>query len=182
MILGTIFIAGSYGVGKSTLCAALSKNLEIPYYSAGDLISNINGEQYGTNKAVQNKNENQDILVVEVNKIFKQYPTILLAGHFCIFDKSYCVEKLPYSVFEKISIERILLLEADPKRILSNLSIRDKKKYEHRHIELLLKEERKAAEDISKQYNCRLHIHKMSFDESDAQKCCELLNAEGDAV
>ena len=52
--MGTIFVAGSYGVGKSTLCNAMSKVLTIPTYSAGDLISNINGEKYGENKTVKN--------------------------------------------------------------------------------------------------------------------------------
>lgn len=125
--MGTIFVAGSYGVGKSTLCNVLSKALYIPTFSAGDLIGNINGEQYGANKAVKNKDVNQDILGIEVKKKLEQYPTILLAGHFCLFDKSNCVEKLPNSIFEKISIEQILLLEADPVRISTNLSIRDKK-------------------------------------------------------
>jgi len=41
--MGTIFVAGIYGVGKSTLCANLSKELKIPTYSAGDLISSVNG-------------------------------------------------------------------------------------------------------------------------------------------
>ena len=85
--MGTIFVAGSYGVGKSTLCAALSKQLNIPTYSAGDLISFINGEKYGANKVVHNKDTNQDILATEVEKKLNQKPTILLAGHFCIFDK-----------------------------------------------------------------------------------------------
>lgn len=133
--MGTIFVAGSYGVGKSTLCNVLSKAVDIPTFSAGDLIGNINGEQYGANKAVKNKDVNQDVLGIEVKKKLEQYPTILLAGHFCLFDKSNCVEKLPNSIFEKISIEQILLLEADPLRISTNLSIRDKK-YELRHIEL----------------------------------------------
>ena len=125
--MGTIFVAGSYGVGKSTLFNVLSKALDIPTFSAGDLIGNINGEQYGANKAVKNKDVNQDILGIEVKKELEQYPTILLAGQFCLFDKSNCVEKLPNSIFEKISIEQILLLEADPVRISTNLSIRDKK-------------------------------------------------------
>lgn len=180
--MGTIFVAGSYGVGKSTLCSALSNVLTIPAYSAGDLISNVNGEQYGANKAVKDKDANQDILTFEIEKKLEQYPTILLAGHFCIFDKLNCVEKLPHSVFEKISIEQILLLGADPVRILTNLSIRDKKKYELRHIELLLEEERQAAEEISRKCSCRLHIHQMAFDESDLQKCCKILNEEVQTV
>lgn len=44
----TIFIAGVYGTGKSTMCSVLSEMLHIPAFSAGDLISAINGEQYGS--------------------------------------------------------------------------------------------------------------------------------------
>ena len=44
--MGTIFVAGSYGVGKSTLCSALSNVLTIPAYSAGDLISNVYTQEY----------------------------------------------------------------------------------------------------------------------------------------
>ena len=88
------------------------------------------------------------------------------------------MEKLPYSVFWEIALEQILLLEANPERIIYNLNSRDKKQYEHIQIERLLKEERKAAEDISKQYGCSLHIHQMSFDESDLQKCSELIHVE----
>mgnify|MGYP003308010611 CR=1 FL=1 len=47
---GIIFVAGTYGVGKSTLCDKLSERLNIPSYSSGDLISEINGETYGANK------------------------------------------------------------------------------------------------------------------------------------
>lgn len=42
-----IFIAGSYGVGKTTICNQLSKSLKIKAYSASDLISKQNNEQYG---------------------------------------------------------------------------------------------------------------------------------------
>lgn len=177
--MGTIFVAGSYGVGKSTLCAALSKQLNIPTYSAGDLISFINGEKYGANKVVRNKDTNQDILATEVEKKLNQYPTILLAGHFCIFDKLNYVEELPHSVFEKIQMDCILLLEADAERIVYNLNIRDKKNYRIEQIKLLLKEERIAAESNAKQCNCRLYIHHMSFDETDVVRCSQLLR-EGD--
>ena len=44
---GIIFVAGIYGVRKSTLCERLSISIGIPCYSAGNLISAINGEIYG---------------------------------------------------------------------------------------------------------------------------------------
>lgn len=49
---GIVFVAGIYGVGKSTLCEKLGHSIGIPCFSAGDLISALNGETYGRNKAV----------------------------------------------------------------------------------------------------------------------------------
>ena len=48
--MSVIFVAGIYGVGKSTLCEKLSQRMSIPSYSAGDLISRVNGERYGATK------------------------------------------------------------------------------------------------------------------------------------
>lgn len=96
---GVIFIAGTYGVGKSTLCDKLCRKLNIPAFSAGDLISEINGETYGKNKVVKNKIANQNILISAVEKKLSLYPTFLLAGHFCIFDKSDEVEILPWNLY-----------------------------------------------------------------------------------
>ena len=103
--MGTIFVAGAYGVGKSTLCEALSLALNVPAYSAGDLISQVNGEVYGVNKAVKDKINNQEILVNEVDRKLKKYPTILLAGHFCIFDKTPIVP-LPVSAAAMWTVKR----------------------------------------------------------------------------
>ena len=109
--MGTIFIAGIYGVGKSTLCDNLSKMLGIPAYSAGDLISSVNGEHYGANKAVTDKISNQAILALQVQELLKVTPQILLAGHFCIFDKDNNIDYLPENVFSDLEIEKMLLLK-----------------------------------------------------------------------
>ncbi len=169
--MGTIFIAGVYGVGKSTLCEQLSKELGIPAFSAGDLISSINGEVYGANKVVSDKLNNQDILLQEVSKKLSHYPEIILAGHFCIFNKDNHVEYLPESVFSNISIERIILLEADINKILSNLSIRDGRQYSTDQVFDLLIAERNMAQAIAKKIGCKLFIHNMQFDGTDFNGC-----------
>lgn len=125
--MGTIFVAGTYGVGKSTLCNKLSTALIIPDFSAGDLISAVNGETYGANKAVRDKDANQNILASQVKQLLKSTPSIILAGHFCIFDINGNVDTLPSSVFYDLEIETILLLEASSSQIIKNLSVRDKK-------------------------------------------------------
>lgn len=125
--MGTIFVAGTYGVGKSTLCNELSTALKIPDFSAGDLISAVNGETYGANKVVRDKDANQNILASQVKQLLKSTPSIILAGHFCIFDINGNVDTLPSSVFYDLEIETILLLEASASQIIKNLSMRDKK-------------------------------------------------------
>lgn len=63
-----VFASGVYGVGKSTLCESLSKRCRINYYSAGDVISNVNGEKYGSNKTVKDKELNRYILVEKITE------------------------------------------------------------------------------------------------------------------
>ena len=70
--MGTTFVAGAYGVGKSTLRAILSQSMNVSTYSARDLISRVNGEKYGAIKAVQDKDNNQDILAWVVTEKLKQ--------------------------------------------------------------------------------------------------------------
>lgn len=162
-----IFVAGIYGVGKSTLCSFLSKELNIPNFSAGDLISEVNGEKYGSNKVVKDKNGNQDILVSAINEKYKTTNTFLLAGHFCIFNAENEVDMLPDFVFGNMNIGAILLLEADVKTIIEHLSKRDGKHYSDLSIEKLQISEREQAEKISSQIGVPLLCHKMLFDGTD---------------
>ena len=173
--MGTIFVAGSYGVGKSTLCDVLSQHLEMPYFSAGDLISSVNGETYGATKAVSDKSANQDVLATEIQKIHLASPNILLAGHFCIFDKANHVEPLPVSIYSNLDIDCILLLEANPERIILNLGTRDKKMYALNEIKELIKAENQYAHRVAKTLSCPLLIHKMRFDGTDSDTCISLL-------
>lgn len=176
--MGTIFVAGIYGVGKSTLCHKLSKALCFPDYSASDLISAINGEKYGVNKCVHDKNANQDILAIQVKHLLEQIPTIFLTGHFCIFDAAGHVDELPDSIFSSLSINAILLLEASPKQIIENLSKRDRKRYSLSQIIQLQEAEIKKAKEIAKQLHCPICIHQMRFDDTDLSLCLAYLKGE----
>lgn len=176
--LETLFIAGAYGVGKSTLCSQLSKELSIPSFSAGDLISAANGEQYGPNKTVADKISNQNILAVEVYKQIQMHPQILLAGHFCIFNRENKVECLPEDVYGKLYITQILLLETSTEKIIENLSKRDCRNYTYDQISELKNNERIMAQKVSTQIGCNLHTHKMLFDKTDLGKCLSYLKGD----
>ena len=70
---GVVFVEGIYGVGKSTLCERISSLIHMPFYSAGDLISEQVGEIYGENKKVRNKDQNQNVLIECISqKIVKE--------------------------------------------------------------------------------------------------------------
>lgn len=119
----TIFIAGVYGTSKSTMCSVLSEKLHIPAFSAGDLISEINGERYGANKAVSDKNNNQVLLAARVRQLNQENEKIILVGHFCIFNSDDGIEVLPESVYSALSISQIILLEADTQTVIANLCL-----------------------------------------------------------
>lgn len=171
----TIFIAGVYGTGKSTICSALSERLNIPAFSAGDLISAINGEQYGANKAVIDKNNNQVLLAERVQELNRKHRQIILAGHFCIFNTHNGVEILPESVYSSLNITQIILLEADIQDIVLNLHRRDGKDYSEKSVTALMEKEREQSERISKQLKCSLYTHKMSFTDRDVNYVTSLL-------
>ena len=108
-----IFVSGVYGVGKSTLCNVLGDSLNIPFFSSSDLISEKNGEEYGANKSVKNKESNQYLLIKALEEKMKCFPKILLAGHFCIFDGNNNIDLLPEFVYKELHLSKIILLEAD---------------------------------------------------------------------
>lgn len=167
--MSTIFLAGIYGVGKSTLAEKISAMTGLPYFSAGDLISKVNGEKYGANKFVTDKEKNQDILVECVSEILQTTKTIILAGHFCIVNRQGEVEKLPNHVFTKLQISKIVLLEAPPSVIMEHLSGRDGKNYPLELLKDLLLQEHECAKIVSALLQCPLIIHQMRYKDEDIE-------------
>ena len=165
--MGVLFLAGIYGVGKSTLGETLSQRQGIPFYSAGDLISQVNGEIYGANKVVADKVGNQDILAIQIDRLLKQYDRILLAGHFCIVNKHGEVDCLPQDAFKNLYLDKIILLEAEEEQILDHLCARDAKKYSPELVAALLQTEREMAHAVSAELNCPIVTHCMTYTPAD---------------
>ena len=172
---GIYFFAGIYGVGKSTLCQKLSQITSIPFYSASDLISEINGEIYGVNKAVKDKNKNQDILISAINHKLETVPSLILAGHFCIFDKEQNVVALPEFVFKDLHILQVVLLEAPIDRISSNIRNRDAKDYSPDALMTIKETEHNQACKIAGKLRVPFLVHEMQFDSSDTESVAQFL-------
>lgn len=166
--MGVIFVAGCYGVGKSTLLEKIFEKTKIPHFSAGMLISEVNDETYGRNKYVTNKKNNQTLLIEQIEKKLKTYPRFFLDGHFCIFKKGNIPDSLLLDDLEKMHFEKIFLLETEPSRILENLKNRDDRYYSLDNIESLMNVERQQAYTFSEKTHIPLYIHHMLFDDNDA--------------
>lgn len=172
---GIIFLAGIYGVGKSTLAAKLSTTLHIPEYSASDLISTHNSEIYGQNKFVKDPKNNQLILIAAACRLLEKYPTFILSGHFCIFNQDYSVQILPTTFFEEANIRDIILLKADVSKIIQNLENRDGKTYNTEALFNLQKTEINQATKIATSKNIPLKTYDMLFSNEDIFNVSKIL-------
>ena len=99
--------------------------------------------------------------------------TFILAGHFCIFDKSFNVERLPESVFSLMSISKVVLLESDVTKVCENLRYRDSRCYPLDALKSLKRCEKMQCEKITEQLGLPLYTHQMLFDDSDVQQVRE---------
>lgn len=165
--MSIIFLGGVYGVGKSTLGSKLSEKTGWPFYSAGDLISSVNGEKYGANKYVSNKVANQEILVECVAGLLQSYENLFLGGHFCILNRQGQIEQLPLDVYERLCISEIVLLEASKEILLRNLKKRDDRHYSSQLIQELIAFERETAGIVARNIQRSLFIHEMTYSDAD---------------
>ena len=157
--MGVFFIAGVYGVGKSTIGEIISENLKVPIYDASKLISDNVDEQYSLYKDVSDIDLNQKILLKEVNRLLKTEKQLILNGHFCIFSKSHDVIHLPKSVYNDLKLEKIILIESSIDIVMHNLMRRQGKSiYTHGEMKILAKMEKKLALQISNELNIPLMI------------------------
>lgn len=125
-----IFIAGVHGVGKTTLCNDLTYRFGIEHFSASSLISKEKEEEHLCNKQVSNIADNQDYLVLAINKHFNSVSWYFLDGHFCLLNKHNEITQVPYSTYEGIAPSAILILVDNPESIRERLSSRDHIKYD----------------------------------------------------
>lgn len=160
-----IFLAGIYGVGKSTICNQIFDKLKIRFYSASKLISEENMECYGENKLVKNSDRNQDILINQVRKIKES--VFILDGHFCIQDKNDEIIILNDYIYKLLNISEIILIYADSKLVYKNLLKRDNKEYSLAFIEKLMMYEERQAEIVSKKYNIPLWKIELKYNSND---------------
>lgn len=171
----TIFVAGVYGVGKDYLCDKVSGIIGIKKFSASQLISNINKEDYVEHKEVKDKNKNQTILMKEVLDLLQEYNTIILTGHMCILNKNMSIEELPQEVYDNLEITSMILLKNKTDVIIQNLMRRDKKVYNEILIDEFQRKEEELFVETAKTIKAKSLIIDLLYDNSDLERFKEFL-------
>ena len=110
-----------------------------------------------------------------ISKSIQKSRTILLAGHFCIFDKECNIDILPISVFKQLAIEKIILLEAENTTIFNHIANRDSKEYSMDCLDSIIIKEKECAINTAKQLNIPLYVHHMKFNNSDVSHLMEFI-------
>jgi adenylate kinase len=148
------FIAGVHGVGKTTLCAELSKDLCIPAYTASEIIDKTIAEK----KIMRSEVENNQKLLIEGLFVLLKSTDIILDGHFVLLGQEGEVIKIAIDTFKDINPKVIFVLTAPPQEIYKRLLERDNTHYSLETLERLQREEVSHAQDVSKILEIPLYV------------------------
>lgn len=162
-----IFVGGIHGVGKTTFCNNLSKELSLEHFSSSTLISMLDSQRIKQNKRVDDIKNNQSILLEAVNYFLNSDRVYLLDGHFCLIDGNSCIQKIPISVFELLGIKGIILLFDCEEKILKKFKKRDARDYSLEFIKKFQEEEMLYAKYVAKKIKVPLRVINISKKEED---------------
>ena len=159
-----IFVGGIHGVGKTTLCKKISKELSIDHFSSSDLISMLRVKQ---DKKVDNIRDNQNMLLESVKCFLDNDKVYLLDGHFSLIDSDNFIQEIPIEVFELLGIRGIIILFDYEEKILERLKGRDNRDYSLQFIRNFQEKEISYAKQVAEKIKVPIRIIDISKEESD---------------
>lgn len=159
-----IFVGGIHGVGKTYLCNEICKKMQIPHFSASQLIRQHNEEEMNTLKNVIDVKKNQDALITAITNYVNDISVSLLDGHFCILNGEGEIERIPKETFERMEISCFLVLVDEVEEIRVRLKYRDNIEYSKELLEKFQSEEITYAIELSETLKVPILIHKSRED------------------
>ncbi|WP_430404099.1 ATP-binding protein [Fluviicola sp.] len=146
-----IFIGGIHGSGKGAFCKKISSELNIPYFTASELLNWRDISPNIKNKQVLDIYDTQNRLLLGLIMIKEKYESFILDGHFCLFNNDGKVEKIAFDVFEKISPNYIGVLNINSAEIAKRLKARDNIEYSIDILNKMQTLEQEYSEEVAKQ-------------------------------
>lgn len=109
------FVGGVHGVGKSSMCKAICRDINLQYLSASELIGWHELTEHPQNKLVKDIPDTQARLISALNHHRNTDVKYLLDGHFCLFNTHFEITRVSLETFEKIapSILCVITCNAD---------------------------------------------------------------------
>jgi adenylate kinase len=144
MIGGVIFIAGVHGAGKGTLAEQVSKKTGINVFTASGLITARKQAPVDHQKNVIDAKENQEYLVSAVLEKAETHELFILDGHFSLWSRQ-SILPIPISVFQRLPIRGIVLVEESSEIVMSRLVERDGSSKTIEQISKALKQEKEHS-------------------------------------
>jgi adenylate kinase len=152
-----IFVAGTHGVGKGYLCKQIETNLNLLTYSASALIKEEKKSAVDLAKKVIDPDSNQNHLVNALYKLKTSSNTIILDGHFCLFDGASIIE-IGIDIFESMPLKGVIILHDEPKIIFERMQARDGESLAIEIIQELQRKEIEHGKKIAEALNYPLLI------------------------
>lgn len=152
------FIGGIHGVGKSTICNDLCNKLNIEYLSASEVLKWSYMNVDVKNKKVEDVSLTQDRLIKGLLNTVTRDRHYLLDGHYCLFDKSGKVVRVPFETFETINPVSLNLITGDINTIKNRIEQRDNRTYAYETLHVMQEQEIAYAKELSEKLNVELSI------------------------
>lgn len=140
-----VFVGGVHGVGKTTFCRNLAKELGGTHVSASSLI----GDPARVGRVVQSVEENQQLLVERLRSYECPSALLLLDGHFALSTNDGLVQRVPIWTFREIGPAALVLLTAPTETLHARLLARDRDAPTPGEIDALQREESATAELVA---------------------------------
>ncbi|NOT83285.1 MAG: AAA family ATPase [Methylococcaceae bacterium] len=156
-----IFVAGAHGVGKGYFCSEIEKEIGLPIFSASTLIKDVKKSAVDIGKRVIDPDQNQDYLITAISNINTPSKTIILNGHFCLYDGNKIIE-VELNVFKSMPLSSIIILFDDPQVLYERLKDRDGKSLDIDIINALQNKELELGKITANQLNIPLLISSSS--------------------
>jgi len=154
-----IFVAGIHGVGKTYLASRLPGNLGFLHTSASKLIREERAlPEWNVDKTVSDIDANQLALAAAVRRHNQSGMALLLDGHFVLLDSEGRFVPLEVSVFESLSLRKVILIEEDLEVVAKRVGDRDALRRGNQWLADFISAERDHAAKICQSLALPLHV------------------------